>query len=692
MSLFRRLVIVALLPGALACEVVRTPYRAPDRVGESPRFTPAGIDATVASVLDRSVDPCTDFYQFACGGWLRSTTLPPDETSVGRAFTPIQDHNRLVLRDLLETAMRRPGGDRDTGRMGRFYASCMDGEAVERLGTAPLEETLALIQGAQDLPSLFTAVGSLQQVGIEVFFQTAVFPDFKNPGIDIVQYFQGGLGLPDRRYYLDDEEEHRSIRAAYLKHVARMLGLLGEPPDRAGVEAAAILAFETRLATASLPRDQARDLDRLYHRFDRAGFLATFGSLPWEAYLAAAGDGGIDAINVGMPDYFTALGRVIPETPLETIRAYLRFRVVSTTAGELPRAFVDEDFDFYGRALGGQKEIEPRWKRCVDATDAAIGDILGRRFVERAFAGESRERAAAMIRSIEAALGGRFAELAWMDPATRGRAESKLRSLGNKIGYPDTWRDYGALDFRSAFYLNNRRTAARFEFRRQHDKIGAPVDRTEWDLTAPEVNAYYDPTYNEIVFPAGVLQPPLFHRDFPRAMNYGGIGTVMGHELTHGFDDQGRKFDGTGTMSPWWEPETLGRFEERADCVERLYGGFAIEPDLPLNGKLTLGENIADLGGLRAAFSAYRASAAAEGPEASPVAGLTPEQLFFVAYAQSWCEVTAPETARVLHTIDPHAPAHFRVNGSVMSLPAFAETFTCAPGAPMNPVSRCEVW
>jgi endothelin-converting enzyme/putative endopeptidase len=692
MTYARCTILIALLAATPACEVVRTPYRDHASVDAARRLTPPEVARSVESVLDRSVDPCVDFYQFACGTWLKSTPIPPDRAQVGRSFTEIQERNRLVLRDLLEEAMRTPGGAGDAGKLGRFYASCMDAEAIERLGIEPLQQSLALIDSVQDPASLMQVAGKLRQIGVETLFETQVFPDFGNPGIEIAQFFQGGLGLPERAFYLDDDEHSRSTRSDYEKHVARMLALLGNPEEEARAGAAAVLAFETRLATVSLPRDLTRDLDRIYHRIDRSGLNALAPALAWDGYFESIEDPGLQAINVGMPDYFKALGEILPATPPETLRAYLRFRLVSTVATELPRAFVDEDFDFYGRILSGQKQITPRWKRCVDATDEAVGELLGRRFVERAFAGESRERAAAMLGAIEAALGRRFAALSWMDPATRERAAAKLLSVHNKIGYPDAWRDYGLLDFRSAFYLNNRRGAARFEFRRQQDKIGKPTDRDDWGMSPPTVNATYDPTLNEMVFPAGVLQPPLFHRDFPRALNYGAMGMGMGHELTHGFDDQGRKFDGTGLMRPWWDPAAVGRFETQAACVDRLYGNFTIEPGLALNGRLTLGENIADLGGLREAFDAYRASVAEEGPETSPVAGLTPDQLFFVGFGQTWCEVITPEQARVLRTIDPHAPGRFRVNGSVMSLPAFAGAFACAPGTPMNPVDRCEVW
>ena len=654
------------------------------------RLTPAQVAAAVESAMDRSADPCVDFYQFACGTWRRNTPIPPDKSRWSRSFSAIDERNHEDLRDILEAASRDPRVEPGLATIGRYYAACMDEEAIERAGTAPLRASLDEIAAIGDLPSFMEAAGRMHRSGLAVLFRSRVQPDYKDPGTDIAYYLQAGLGMPDRDYYVKDDERSRGLRGKYAAHVARMLGLLGEPAAQAETEAADILAFETRLAQASLPREETRDPEKIYHRVERAGLEKEAPGLPWEPYFRGAGYPALTAISVGMPGYFAALSATVPATPLPTLRAYLRWHLVHGTAGTLPKAFVDEDFDFFGRTLSGQKEIEARWKRCVTATDGALGEILGRAFVERRFSGDSRPVALEMIRGIENSLKDAFPRLAWMDDATRARAGEKLSEVSNKIGYPDRWRDYSALQVSPGDYFGDARAAAAFEFRYQHDKVGGPVDRGEWRMTPPTVNAYYNANYNEMVFPAGILQPPFFHRDYPRAMNYGGIGVVMGHELTHGFDDQGRKFDGEGHLRAWWEPAATDRFKERAACVQSLYSSYEIEPGVHVNGALTLGENIGDLGGIRESFHAYRAGPA--GGDPSPVEGLTSDQLFFVAFAQTWCENITPERARVLVTTDSHSPARFRVQGPVSNSPDFAQAFACAPGTPMNPKDKCEVW
>jgi predicted metalloendopeptidase len=687
-----RRALFALAPLLFAgCVVTRPGADAGAAATASERLTPEEVAASVLATMDRSVDPCQDFYQYACGGWLRETKLPPDRPRLGRGFAAVEDRNRLVLRDILESSVRHRDADAGTGRLGIFYGACLDETVRERLGTQPLGPLFAEIDAVGDPIALMRVTGHLHLVGVGALFQPAVEADFKDPNLTIAHWFQGGLGLPDRDYYLKDDEKSRTLRTQYEEHMARMLGLAGAAAGDTARQAKEIVAFETRLAQASIPRADARNPDKIYHRLDRGG-LAAAADLPWDAYFEAIGFPALQAINVGMPEFFATLAAEAKSTPPATLQAYLRWRVLDATADSLPSPFADEHFAFFGKILGGQAEIEPRWKRCVDATDEALGDLLGKAFIERRFSGDSKPTAIAMIRGIEAALEATFPSLTWMDDATRARASEKLRAVNNKIGYPDVLRDYATLSPRRGDDFGNRLAAARYEFQRQFTKVGGPVDRNEWDMTPPTVNAYYNPLRNEMVFPAGILQPPFFHRDFPRAMNYGAMGMGMGHELTHGFDDQGRKFDPSGQLREWWDPAASARFQERAQCVERLYEGYEVEPGLHLNGAQTLGENIADLGGIREAYRAYKAWETENGAPPPAVPGLSNDQLFFVGFGQAWCELMSPEYARLLASIDYHSPGRFRVRGAVSQSPDFAKAFTCAEGAPMNPAAKCEVW
>lgn len=655
------------------------------------RLTPEEIAASVLATLDRSVDPCQDFYQYACGGWLRDTKLPPDKPRLGRGFAAVEDRNRLVLRDILEAAMRRRDADAGTARLGDFYGACMDETIIERLDRQPLEALFGPIDAAVDPPSLMRAVATLHLAGVGALFTPAVEADFKDPDLTIAHFLQGGMGLPDREYYLKDDEKSRTLRTQYEEHVARMLALSGAPAEAAKQQAAEILALETRLAQAAIPRVEARDPEKIYNRVDRDG-LPGIADLPWDTYFQTIGFPSLRTLSVGMPGFFTAMAAEAKSVPPGTMHAYLRWCVVREMADSLPRRFADEHFAFYGTILGGQAEIEPRWKRCVDATDEALGDLLGMAFVERRFGGDSKPAAIAMIRGIETALERAFPSLAWMDETTRARATEKLAAVTNKIGYPDVPKDYASLTVKRWEHFGNRMAAAREEFRREFSKVGGPVDRTEWSMTPPTVNAYYNPLANEMVFPAGILQPPFFHRDFPRAMNYGAMGMAMGHELTHGFDDQGRKFNPKGALIEWWDPAAAARFQERAQCVESLYGGYEVEPGLRLNGAQTLGENIADLGGLKEAYHAYKAWEAEAGAPKPAVPGLSSDQLFFVGFAQAWCEMMTPEYARYLQSVDYHSPGRYRVRGAVSQSKEFAQAFACAENTPMNPATKCEVW
>jgi endothelin-converting enzyme/putative endopeptidase len=686
--------LVLLVVAALAAGCGAPSGPGPSGGGEAieDRLTPAEVARSVAGTFDRSADPCRDFYQYACGGWLKTAEIPADRSSWSRGFTQIAERNLAVLRDILEESAADPKGDPGREKIGRFYGACMDEAAIEKAGLAPVQPLLDRIAAVEGADGLMAVAGHLHGSGLSILFEPVFDADFKNPDVYIAHFLQGGLGLPDRDYYLNDDAESAALRADYVAHVRNMLVLLGEKEDQASRQASAILEFETALARASLPAQDMRNPDRIYHKIDLAGLVRTAPDLPWGVFLEATGYPSLASINVAVPDFFAALSRSAAAAGPDLLRAYLRWRLAGAAADALPAAFIEESFAFYGRRLGGQKELMPRWKRCVNATDEALGEILGHFFVARQFGGDSKEKALEMIRGIERAFEAGLSELAWMDDATRDRAREKIAALGNKIGYPDKWRDYGALQIGPGDHFGNALAAGRFEFRRQADRVGRPVDRTEWGMTPPTVNAYYNPLVNEMVFPAGIMQNPYFHRDFPMVMNFGGMGLAMGHELTHGFDEQGRTFDGSGERTVWWEPVVIGRCEERAQCIADLYDRFEVQPGLRLNGRLTLGENIADFGGLKTAYRAALAWDAGRDGDPPAIEGLTFDQLFFIAFGQTWCTLVTPEMERMLATLDPHSPPRFRVNGPLANFPPFAAAFGCEPGTPMNPVEKCEVW
>jgi putative endopeptidase len=515
--------------------------------------------------------------------------------------------------------------------------------------------------------------------------------DFKNPGINIAQVVQGGLGLPDRDYYLKDDKAE--VRGKYVAHVAKMFELYGDPADKAKETADKILAFETELAKVAKPRAELRDPNATYNKIDIGGLKQLTPKLDWDGYFKATGHPEITQINVMTPDYLKGLEAAANAADASTLQAYMRWQVLRDAAPMLPKAFDQQNFEFYGKTLQGQKEQQARWKRCVAYTDGAVGEILGQEFIKKQFAGDSKKVARDMIEGIQTAFANNLPHLAWMDDTTRTRALGKKGAIVNKVGYPDKWRDYSSLKLKKGDFAGNMLAAAKFEYEREAAKVGKPVDRTEWGMTPPTVNAYYNPLNNEMVFPAGILQPPFFSKDFPAAMNYGGMGMVMGHELTHGFDDEGRKFDAQGRLTEWWEPSVSEKFESRAQCIDDQYSSYEVQPGLKLNGKLTLGENIADNGGIKQAYNAYKAYEAAHpGSEKAAVEGLTNDQLLFVGFAQTWCSIATPQIEQMLVTVDPHSPPKFRVNGPLSNYNEFWETFSCAEGTHMHPAKPCEVW
>ena len=540
---------------------------------------------------------------------------------------------------------------------------------------------------------LMETIGKMHSASIPGLFGLGVEGDFKAPDTNIAQMYQGGLGLPDRDFYLSNEEARQAIRAKYVAFVAKMFTMYGAKPDAAQKMAENILAFETKLAQNSRPRAELRDPNKTYNKLDKVGLKNLTQKLDWDGYFKALGYPDVTQINVATPEFFSGLQDLAGSTDAATLQAYLQWNVLRDAAGALTKAFDDESFGFYGKTLRGQKEQQVRWKRCVAQTDGALGDILGQEYIRKQFAGESKKIARDQIETIQRAFANNLPGLDWMDDTTRQRALGKMGTLVNKIGYPDKWKDYSKLKVKKGEYFSNLVAASRFEFEFEAAKIGKPVDKTEWGMTPPTVNAYYNPLNNEMAFPAGILQPPFFSKDFPAAMNYGGIGMVMGHELTHGFDDEGRKFDAQGKLREWWEPSVSKKFEERADCIDKQYTAYEVQPGLNLNGKLTLGENIADNGGIKQTYSAYKAYEAAHpGTQKPAVDGLTNDQLLFVAFAQTWCSLATPEIERVLVTTGPHSQPRFRVIGPLVNFPQFAETFSCAEGTPMRPTNICEVW
>jgi predicted metalloendopeptidase len=655
-------------------------------------LTKGEIAAEVKSAMDTTADPCHDFYRYACGGWLDGTELPSDQARWTRSFSEIEERNRKVVREMLEEAAASPEGSSERRQIGHFYGACMDEEAIGKLGAKPLNPLFERIATVEDAGSLMRITGELHRSFVGALFRVAVYPDFKDPEVNFAFFVQGGLGMPDRDYYVSEDEKKKALLADYELHVARMFELLGDDAESAAKKAAVVLSIETDLAKVSRDRTAMRDLNSLYNKIDLAGLKKLTPKLPWEEYLRGADHTDVTSINVATPEFFELLEKLATTTAPEELQTYLKWRVLDSVAGMLSSEFVDADFDFNGRKLAGQQEIKPRWKRCVALTQEALGEAVGKLYVEKMFAGSSKEVALEMIHDIESAFENSLPQLAWMDDTTRERALQKLGAIGNKIGYPDEWRDYSSMKISAGKHFDNGIAARQFEFDRRALKIGKPVDRAEWNMTPQTVNAYHNPLLNEIAFPAGILQPPFFHRDFPAAMNYGGIGGVIGHELTHGYDDQGRKFDPKGRMQEWWEPEVSEKFEKQAECVDQYYSAYEIEPGVAVNGKLTLGENIADIGGLKQGYAAYKLWEGRHGAPEPAVEGLTNEQLLFVSWAQVWCTVMSPEAARLQVTTDPHSPAQFRASGPVSHIPAFAEAFECEAGTPMNPKEQCTVW
>ena len=668
----------ALLPASLS---VAAPPRAPDH----------GVQR---AYQDTTCKPCADFYRFANGAWLSSFVIPPTYSSYG-AFDEVYDKNQEKVHGLLEDAVRdlgkaQPGSDE--WKLGTFYQTCMDSARAEAEGAKPLGPLLARIAALNSIKEVAPAVAGLHSQGVVAMFRLIARQDFRNSDATIAFVIQGGLGLHDRDYYLRTDSTSRALLEAYRSHVARMLALtgLGEPVARTAADH--IVALETALATASLTNVQVRDPKLTWHPMGQSDLAALAPDFDWNAYFAALKLGPLEKLNVGEPFFIRALDSLLVAVPLDDWKLYLRWHATKRAAPWLSSDFVSEDFAFNSQ-LSGEKELRPRWKRCIEATDEALGEALGRGFVERYFTPSTRERVLSMIRDLEGALHQRLRTLDWMNDSTRAQAVAKLEAFGHKIGYPDRWRDYSALTVTQGSFLDNVIAASQFDDQRQLKKIGKPLDRTEWNMTPPTVNAYYNASMNEIVFPAGILQPPFFDPLADDASNYGAMGAVIGHEMTHGFDDRGRQFDAQGNLRDWWTPGDADRFKARAAKVINQFNGYTAVDTFHVNGRLTTGENIADLGGLAVAYAAYHHSLAGK-PQPPRVGGYSGDQRFFLSYAQFWRELVRPEQARSYAATDPHSPGRWRVNGPLSNLPEFAKAFGCRAGdAMVRPDSlKVRIW
>jgi putative endopeptidase len=638
--------------------------------------------------MDTSVDPCTDFFTYSCGTWIKKNPIPPDQTSWS-VYSKLEDDNKTILREILESSAS-PAGKHDavTQKIGDYYAACMDEKAIDAAAIKPLQPVLDQIQQLQSKREIAGVAAAM--VSNDALFRFRSDQDYKDSTQIIAEADQGGLGLPDRDYYLKTDAKSVELRKAYVAHLQKMFELLGDKPDAAAAEAQTVMRIETALAKGSLTRVERRDPQKLYHKMTAQQLGALIPSFHWKTYFDKVGLSSVEALNVETPEFFKVLNTELKKESLASWKTYLRWHLVNANAPFLSSDFVNADFDFYGKTLQGAQELEPRWKRCVGYVDNDLGEALGQAYVERNFSPEAKQRAQKMVKEIEDAMGRDIDSLSWMTPATKQHALEKLHTVANKIGYPDKWRDYSTLTVAHDDEIGNVLRAREFEFHRQLAKIGKPVDRGEWQMTPPTVNAYYDPQMNDINFPAGVLQPPLFDARSDAAPNFGDTGGTIGHELTHGFDDEGRQFDAHGNLRDWWTPEDAKAFEQRASCISDQYSQYVVVDDVKINGKLTLGEDVADLGGVILAHMAWQEDT--KGQTLEPIEGFTPEQRFFIAYGQSWCASTRDETKRLRATVDPHSPDKYRANGVVSNLPEFQEAFHCKAGAPMVRENRCRVW
>ena len=684
---------LSVIPTASAQSSIAPPARmqvAPEKPLEELPYTPS-LDV---SAMDKSAEPCDDLYQYACGGWLKNNPIPPDQTRWD-VYGKLSADNQRYLWGILEDAAKNIANRTPSQqKIGDYFAACMDTDTIERAGISPLKPDLERVANLRDKKALAALVGDIHQrvVSNMVFFSSGVQQDARDATKQIAVIDYGGMGLPDRDYYLKTDAKSVETREKYVEHITRMFMLLGEPTPQAKTDAATVMRIETALAKASLTKVDRRDPYKIYHR-------ETLGSLPkiapafnWPAYFKAAGMNPQPWLNLMEPAFFKELNARLKEESLANLRTFLRWSLISASAPYLSSPFVNEGFAFHRKYMRGAEQDRPRWKKCVAWVDRDLGDALGREYVARTFTPDMKEKTVRMTRQIEEAMRQRIGQLDWMSPETKAQAVAKLEKVRNKVGYPDLWRDYSALTIERSDFFDNVTAAIRFESLRQAAKIGKPVDRGEWGMTAPTVNAYYEASMNDVNFPAGVLMPPLYDAKLDDAPNYGNTGGTIGHELTHGFDDEGRQYDGDGNLREWWTKEDAEKFEKRAQCIRDQYSQYTAIDDIKINGALTSGEDIADLGGELLAWMAWQ-----EQTKAMRLAerdGLTPSQRFFVGFAQWACSNERPESTRINAITDPHSPPRHRINGVVVNMPEFAAAFSCKASHKLvkKPEDLCKVW
>jgi len=649
----------------------------------------SGVDL---AAIDKSVSPCDDFFSYACNGWVKAHPIPAEETSWMRSFSVMREENEKTLHEILEGYAKGEGkNDPYASVLGDFYGSCMDEAGIEKAGKKPLEADLKLVANAKDAKSLSKVIGQLHKTGTVVFFDYGPEQDFKDASRVIFAVHQAGLGMPEREYYLKPDKKSEELRAEYMKFVTSLFELSGDPKPKAKEKAEQVFAVEKALAEVSSTKQDLRDPQKNYHLTKKDDLAKAAPNVSWELYLTELGMQKTPDFNVAQDGYFKGLSALLDGKKLDfaKIRAYLTYHIIRDALPTLPQKFVDAGFE-WKKAISGAKSLPPRWKRCVRATDAAMPEALAQPFVKKTLGAEGKDAVKKLILAIEEGMKGNLDTLAWMDEPTRKMALVKLGKIANKIAYPDHWRSYEGLKANRSSYFASAKAADAFEIARQLGKVGKPVDRTEWQMSPPTINAYYEPLLNEMVFPAGILRTPFYSNNVAAPANFGGIGMVMGHELTHGFDDEGRQFDADGNLKSWWTPKVDEEFVKRASCVEKQFSEYTVLGDVHVDGKLTLGENLADLGGVKLALLALEHQIGKNARQAS--GEYTPRQQFFLGFAQAWCGSYRDESMRLLVATNPHSPPQYRVNGPLSNTTEFAEAFQCKPGQKMVKKDRCAVW